>query len=934
MKKFVLVFFLFFLAACKMPSYANDNIIITALKTEARVNPLGVDVAMPRFSWQLQSALPNILQTSYQIMVADAPQKLKTGSGLMWNSGKIEGGTSVLIPYSGKTLQQGKSYFWKVKVWTTKGETSWSETAQWSTAFGAKSFSKAVWIGLDSMMNSGTLTTKTRLAARYLRHEFNLDNEVKQAVLHISGLGMYECYINGKKISNDIFAPTATDYSKRVHYNVFDVKDFLNNSKNAIGVILGTGRYFSMRRENVPGGEPLTVPAIQHYGFPKLLMQLEIEYTNGKKKTIASDASWKISTDGPIIANNEFDGEEYVARLEMPGWDKNKFNDKLWMNAKKVEAPAGKLVAQPNPNLATMREVKPVSVKQIEKGRYIIDLGQNMVGWLAVKLKGSSGKPINIRYAETLQPDGNLYTANLRGSRSTDIYTPADNKTFFWEPRFVYHGFRFVEITGIDYLPNANDLVGKVNYDDMAGSGTFETSDSTINQIYNNALWGIMGNYRSMPTDCPQRDERMGWLGDRATGCYGESFMFDNQLLYAKWAQDIHDTQKESGSLSDVAPAYWAFYSDNITWPAAYIHVANMLYEQFGDEKPIRLHYQSMKKWLSYMQANYMKDYIMTKDQYGDWCMPPENLNIIFSKDPARITDGEILSTSFFYKLLNIMAKYAVITGNKNDEKEFLDLSQKVKTAYNNKFFQKEEARYGNNTVTANIISLMQGLVPAGYEQKIFDNLVSRIEGEFKSHVSVGLIGIQFLMRGLTAYGRPDLAYRIATNRTYPSWGYMIDNGATTIWELWNGNTADPAMNSGNHVMLLGDLLTWYYENLAGIQTDRKETGFKKIIFKPVFPQGLHFVKAAHQSPYGLIKSEWDRKQNNLFWKIVVPPNTTATVHLPAGALAMIKEKGQAITNHNKYIKLISEKDNVVTLGIASGVYEFTITNAVFDYKH
>jgi len=576
-----------------------------------------------------------------------------------------------------------------------------------------------------------------------------------------------------------------------------------------------------------------------------------------------------------------------------------------------------------------MHMLKPISVKEIEKGKYVVDMGQNMVGWLAVKLKGTKGKPINLHYAETINADGTIYTANLRGSRNTDIYTPSCDSVFSWEPRFVYHGFRYVEITGIDYLPSIADFLGKVNYDSMPDIGTFVTSDSTINQIYRNACWGIMGNYRSMPTDCPQRDERMGWLGDRATGCFGESFIFGNQLLYSKWIQDIHDSQKETGSLPDVAPAYWQFYSDNITWPGTYIHVANMLYEQFGDDRPIRLHYDSMKKWVEYMQEKYMKDNIMTKDQYGDWCMPPENLTIIFSKDPARITDGEILSTSFYYRILNIMAKYAEITGNQKDHDDFLELADQVKDAYNAKFFQQEKAQYGNNTVTANIISLAQGLVPARYEQKVFENLTVRIEQEFNSHVSVGLIGIQFLMRGLTAYGRPDLAYRIATNRTYPSWGYMIDNGATTIWELWNGNTADPAMNSGNHVMLLGDLLTYYYENLAGIKSDPTEVGFKKITMNPVFPEGLDFVKASHESPYGLIKSEWQKDGRNLNWKIAIPANSSAIVSIPAEYMSHILVNGKALIKC-KDISVASQIQGKVNVNILSGEYTFHITDAYY----
>jgi len=913
------------LSLCMQSTYLFSAVKIANLKVETRTNPFGIDTEHPRFSWQLVSKQANVLQNAYQILVAESPGQLRSEKQLVWNSGKVESGISVLIPYDGKKLESTKSYYWKVKVWTNKGATSWSNVANWTMAFLENPLSEAQWIGMDSMLNSGKLTTKTRLSARYLRKEFQLQNKLKRATLYISGLGMYECYLNGSKISNDIFAPTATDYTKRVNYNVFDVKNLLTVNQNTIGVILGNGRFFSMRMENVPGGDVLDSPPQVHYGFPKLLLQLEIEYVNGEKKTIISDSSWKINTNGPIVANNEFDGEEYDANLELTDWTNTNYDDSGWRKAQLVEAPAGKLVAQMNPNLATMRLLKPISVKEISKGKYVVDMGQNMVGWLAVKLKGVKNRTVKLRYAETIQPDGNLYMANLRGALTTDSYTPSEDGVFSYEPRFAYHGFRYVEITGIDELPAMSDIAGKVNYDQMADIGSFETSDSTINQIYRNACWGIMGNYRSFPTDCPQRDERMGWLGDRATGCVGESYIFDNQLLYAKWAQDISDSQKENGSLPDVAPAYWQFYTDNITWPAAYIHVLNMLYEQFGDTQPIHKHYASMKKWVKYMQANYMTNYIITKDQYGDWCMPPESLDIIWSKDPARITDGQILATSFYYRILNIMSNYATLTGHTADKHDFLELAAKVKTAYNTAFFQQEKAQYGNNTVTANLISLMQGLVPEGYEQKVFDNLSGRIEGEFNSHVSVGLIGIQFLMRGLTAYNRPDLAYKIATNRSYPGWGYMIDNGATTIWELWNGNTADPAMNSGNHVMLLGDLISWYYESLGGIKTDKSEVGFKKSIIKPLFPAGLNYVTVSHQSPYGLIKSEWKRESKGLTWKVMIPANTTAIVYLPDNSFSFSTNKGKAL-KHFSGIRFNKDDEGVEQLELGSGEYQFDIT--------
>ncbi|GBU07326.1 alpha-rhamnosidase [Bacteroidales bacterium] len=909
-----------------LASCSTKDVKVANLQVELKKQPIGLDVLQPRLSWQIASSLPNVQQDAYQIMVAESISDLEKESNLKWNSGKIESSLSVLIPYEGESLESTKDYFWKVKVFTNKGESDWANS-RWAMAYLSEHDWKAQWIGIDSINSGGAnidqdqqlgwgaMTQKTRLSARYMRKEFDLEGgKPKRARLYIAGLGMYECYINGKKVGQDIFAPTATDYLKRVNYNVFDVSDLLqSNKKNTIAVVLGNGRYFTMRKEGVA-----------HYGFPKLLMQLEVEDSKQQLTRIVSDQSWKMSLDGPIIANNEFDGEEYNANMEFEGWHNSGFDDSQWLIPHLVDAPEGKLQAQNNPNIMTMEELKPLSIKAHEDGSYILDMGQNMVGWLAVNLKGVKDKPIKMRFAELLKDDGTLYTANLRSANVTDIYTPSKDGLFSWQPTFTYHGFRFVEISGLDYLPDLASFTGKVNYDQMPTIGQFECSDATLNQIYKNASWGIKGNYRSMPTDCPQRDERMGWLGDRAAGCLGESFMFDNTLLYEKWMDDIEDAQLENGALPAVAPNYWKVYMDDVTWPSAYIHIANMLYEQRGDKQGIVRHYASMKRWLDFIQTNYMHDYIISKDGFGDWCMPPESMELIHSKDPARITSGAILSTSFFYRILILMSKFAVIADQAADSEIFLSLAANVKKAYNDRFFDKETAAYDNNTVTANIISLMQGLVPETYETKVFDNLVAKTEGEFKSHVSVGLIGIQFLMRGLSAYGREDLALRIATNRTYPSWGYMIENGATTIWELWNGNTADPEMNSANHVMLLGDLMTWYYEDLAGISTDKINVGFKKFTLKPVFPQGLSQVNASFESPYGTIKSAWKKDASSLSWEVNVPSNSSASIHIPAQSIAAITEKGNKI-GLDERITTIDFVDGSAILTLNSGSYFFIV---------
>ena len=608
---------------------------------------------------------------------------------------------------------------------------------------------------------------------------------------------------------------------------------------------------------------------------------MELEYQDGTKELVVTDTTWQATARGPIIANNEFDGEEYKAYNEMPGWNRTgyKTNNK-WMAAQVLPAPGGKLVAQPNENIRVMEELKPVSITKMANGNLLLDMGQNMVGWLHVKLEGKINKPISFRFAERLKPDGSLMTENLRTAKATDTYIPAWNAEFEWEPSFVYHGFRYVEISGLDYMPPLHVFTGKVIYDKMETIGEFETSNPVINQIYKNAYWGIRGNYRGMPTDCPQRDERLGWLGDRTTGALGESFIFENALLYKKWLQDIYDSRDTLGRISDVSPRTWSVYNDDVTWPAAYFYVADMLYRQFGDKSGITTHYQAMRQWMQYMEKNAMRDGLIYKDTYGDWCMPPEKQQLIHSEDPARKTAGEILGSSMYYSLLQMMSNFAVLSGNAADTTHYQQVAAQLKEAYNKKYFNYETAQYDNGTVTANLLSLRLGLVPEGYEAKVFQNIVNKPVNESKSHVSVGVMGIQHLMRGLTEYGNPQLAYTIATNETYPSWGYMAKQGATTIWELWNGDTAEMRMNSGNHVMLLGDLVIWFYENLAGIRNDPQSAGFKKILMQPVFIDGLDYVKASYNSVSGKIKSHWERKDGQIEWEITIPANTTATVNL------------------------------------------------------
>jgi len=855
-----------------MMSCTTENIRLQDLQTEMRENPEGLGVARPRFSWKMTSDLPDVMQKTYQIEVAASVRDLKAGKDLLWSSGFVDSDHSLLIAYAGKPLESGKVYYWRVTVRTNKQETVKSEIQRWSMGLLNDSDWKAKWIGVNDLTELKVERGRTILAARYLRKQFDAESKPTRAVLYVSGVGSSVCYLNGKRIGDDAFGPLPTWYDASVSYLTYDVTSLVKKGTNAIGVALGNGRFLTMRQNGMSG-----------FGLPRLIAQIEIEYANGKRATIVSDETWSATNKGPVIENNEFDGEKYDARLELGQWMKTGYDDSGWQKAEQMEAPKGKLTAQLSPSLKVMEVIKPISVKTVDGGRYIIDLGQNMVGWIHVNLTGKKDQPVTMRFAEVLKDNGTeLYMDNIRGAQVTDIYTPAKDGRFEWEPLFVYHGFRFVEISGLEDAPTVEDIAGKVVYDKMATTGSFETSNEIINKIHKNAYWGIRGNYRGMPTDCPQRDERLGWLGDRATGAFGESFIFNNALLYNKWLVDIEESMNEAGSISVVSPRYWTIFNDDVTWPSAYFYIADMLYRQFGDASSIKARYASMKKWVKHQTEEAMQDYILTKDTYGDWCMPPESPELIHSQDPSRKTNGQVLSTTVFYSILQLMQQFAVMNGYPADAKEYAELAAKIKEAYNNLFFNPSTAQYDNNTVTANVLSLRLGLVPEGYEEKVFANIVEKTEVDCKGHVSAGVLGIQHLMRGLTEYGNLELAYKIVTNETYPSWGYMINGGATTIWELWNGDTADPGMNSHNHVMLLGDLLIWFYENLAGIKCDPSDVGFKKIWMEPVFPEKLEHVSATYESPYGKIESNWKRNGNNLTWEIMIPANTTATVKLPS----------------------------------------------------
>ena len=926
MKRTIYILAIILVIVSSQQAIAFEEVKVVDPKCEMLDNPIGIDVRTPRFSWKLSGEKRGMKQLAYQIIVSSSLSKLENNEGDIWNSGKQEGDQSVLVSYAGKTLHSRQECFWKVKVWTNHGEQLWSESASFSMGLLQLTDWKAKWIGMEKAFAWDSVSKFARLSARYFRKELNTPSKVKKATVYISGLGLYELYVNGQKIGDHVLSPSPTDYSKTVFYNTYDVTQNLKQGKNVIATVLGNGRFFTMRQKYKP-------QKWHNFGFPKMILQLEIEYADGNKQIVGTDASWKMTADGPIRTNNEYDGEEYDARKELTGWDKHGYNDGKWLKVQMVSSPGGILKSQMNERMKVMMRFPPVSINPLSADKYILDMGQNMAGWVKMQVRGTKGDQVKLRFAESLQPNGELYTANLRDAIVTDIYTLSGSGNEIWHPTFVFHGFRYVEVSGYPGTPTLGDFMAEVVYDDIPAQGGFRTSNLVLNQIFQNAYWGILSNYKGMPIDCPQRNERQPWLGDRTMGSYGESFLFDNSRLYAKWLNDIKDAQKPDGAIPDVAPNFWYYYKDNMTWPGAYLTIANMLYQQFGDMQSIKKHYPSMKKWMAYMKGKYMtKDFIVTKDSYGDWCVPPESPELIHSRDSTRTTDPKLIATAYYYYLLQLMQKFALLSNNNADVSGFASEAEKVKNAFNKKFYESSTGRYSNNTVTANILPLAFNMVPEGENEKVFKNIADKILNENKGHISTGVIGTQWLMRWLTKYDRADIAFKLASNTSYPSWGYMTVNGATTIWELWNGNTANPSMNSQNHVMLLGDLLIWMYENLGGIHSDATGVAFKKIIMKPSFEVDLGFVNASYQSPYGTIESRWEKGNGQLTWEVAVPANAQAILYIPAEAMNDVKE-GNKLASESDCVQFLKMENGKAVFEIGSGRYSFSVSSRSIGKK-
>ncbi|MGQ9691254.1 MAG: family 78 glycoside hydrolase catalytic domain [Thermoproteota archaeon] len=864
-------------------------------------NPLGVDTFNPRFSWTLKSSRRGEVQTAYQILVSEDLENLSKDVGDMWDSGKVVSGDSAGVEYAGKTLKSGSTYYWKVRCWNGENQPSaFSEPALFHTGLFTSEDWKAKWIESPSDNNS---------IAPLFRKTFTVDREVRRAYAYVCGLGYYELYINGVKVSDHVLDPGTTKYDMMALYVVHNITRFLRFGNNVIGIILGNG-WFS----------PLDNGVVRYSKKPRLLMQIDIQCSDSSNILIVTDETWR-TTDGPILYNSIWGGEFYDARLEKNGWDKPEYDDSEWKSAIVTISPCRILRSQLIPPIKIVKTLEPLNVSSPKTGVYIFDFGQNFAGWTQLTISGSPGTVITLRHAELLKDDGTLYTENLRSAKATDIYVLKGKGIETYEPRFTYHGFRYVELTG-PFKLGADRLVAKVVHTSVESIGNFTCSNSLLNAIQRNIVWGQLSNLMSIPTDCPQRDERMGWMGDAHLSAEEAIYNFWMPAFYEKWVRDIITSQNEDGSVPDVVPPHWILYPADPAWGTACVIIPYYLYQYYGDKHILEESYVCMQKWVDFLTSQ-TSNYIVTFSKYGDWVEP--------GHIASAITPGELISTGYYYYGVKIMSEVAHSLGKLEDEARYKNLAVKISNEFNRRFLDEDAAQYAKGSQTSNAFPLFLGIVPAVYRDMVLENLVNDIVMLHGGHLNTGILGTKFLVDILTELGYGNVMYRMATLDTYPSWGYWIKMGATTLWERWESvKETGPEMCSYNHIMF-GSIGRWFYRDLAGI---RPETpGYSRIVIKPYVPSDLKWVKAYTRTIRGWIFSEWNKTENAFFLNVTLPAGTFGKVSIPKLSLReiVIKDGGNIVWRDGFFVKgvdgVVSGYDDgdYVTFEVGSGTYAFEL---------
>jgi len=895
--------------------------LITNLRCEYRDNPLGIDITQPRLSWQLMTDRRGAKQSAYQILVASTVDQLASNQADLWDSGKVNSDQSVHVVYAGQTLKSRQRVYWKVTVWDENESAQMSDSAWFEIGLLERDEWQADWIG--GSLVGGKWTT---IPVPYLRKPFTVSDDVKSARLYVTALGVYECMINGQAISDDVFAPGWTDYSKRIQYNVYDVTDTLQNGGNVITSILGDG--WAAGAVGMSGRQA-------YVDRPRFFAQLEVTLADGTQQIIVTDNTWK-HQHGALLESDMQAGESYDARRELTGWDHADYDDSHWLAVEVYDDTGVNLVATNGPTVKRFEELTPINDPE-NKGnfiasRFIFDLGQNMVGWARLKGSAPAGTTVVLRFAEVLNPDGSIYTTNLRGARATDHYTFKGEGEEIWEPKFTFHGFRYVELSGYPGEVSRDTITGIVVHSDMVQTGDFSTSDALLNQLQHNILWGQKGNFVDVPTDCPQRDERLGWTGDIQVFAQTAAFNMDVAGFMTKWANDVADSQNEMGMIPAVVPKAIPLPDGGPAWSDAAIICPWTMYLAYGDTRILADNYKVMRRFMDFLlQAS--PNLIRCAPEFEGWPGFGDWLSI------NAPTPRDLIGTAFLAYDAQLMSQIAEILGKSDDAEQYRKLFSDTKQAFQDRYLKGSSVTASqdtaserrrmmdgadsisqgnlkvvdyevaesevfntnlfNPTQTSYVLALHFDLLPEALQQTAVDELVADIQRR-DGHLSTGFVGSPYLPHVLSKYGRLDDAYQLLYQKTWPSWLYSVTQGATTIWERWDGWTEDngfqdPGMNSFNHYAY-GAIGAWLYNTVAGIEIDKQQAGYKHMIIRPRPGGGLTYANGSHQTLYGEVRSAWTLDAGKLTLNVTIPPNTSATVYLPADDGQVITLDGQNVS--------------------------------------
>jgi alpha-L-rhamnosidase len=838
---------------------------VVGLRCEHHVDPLGIDVVQPRLSWRTETEVPDWAQSAYELEVHDA-----TTGDQVWSTGRVDSDESVLVAWRGPPLHARQACSWRVRVWGAEGDASeWSDEARFEIGLLTSADWQARFVTptLDDGGSEGTRPSP------YLRRAFSVDGEVSSARLYVTALGVYEIEINGTRVGDEVLAPGWSSYDHRLRYRTHDVTDLVRNGENVIGAILADG----WARGNLIDTRAVYTDRLA------LLAQLELTGEDGTTHLVVSDPTWRSSADGPIRAADLYNGETYDARMEWDGWSSPEFDASTWAPTEVIDRSLDALCAPPGPPVRRIEELTPVEVTTSPSGETIVDFGQNLVGWVRIRVRGDDGDTITLRHAEVLD-DGELATRMLRSAKATDTYTlrgaPEGEE---WEPRFTFHGFRYLGVRGWPGELKAGDVRAVVVHSDMERTGTFECSNDLVNQLHENIVWGMRGNFVDVPTDCPQRSERLGWTGDIQVFGPTAALLYDVSGMLTSWLADLAAEQTEQGVVPYVVPSVEpGMVSATCGWGDVATILPVVLYSHYGDDGVLAQQYDSMRRWVDCERRATGDDLVWSGDwQFGDWLdpkAPPE--------DPsAARTDPDLLATAFFAHSARLLADAALTLGHEDDAARFDRLANEARDAFRAEF-STPRGRLTSETQTAYAIALGFELLDETQRTGATRRLATQVRND-GNVLGTGFLGTPWLCPALSENGREDLAYRLLLQQRCPSWLYPVTRGATTIWERWDAIRPDGSLNPGemlsfNHYAF-GAIGAWLYHRVAGLAPDRAHPGWKRFVVAPMPGGDLTHASARVLTPYGPASSAWSLEDGRFELRVTVPPNTRATVHVPGG---------------------------------------------------